>query len=326
MGFFSSPNQFEVRERTVLVTGGSQGLGLEVGKQLAAKGANIVIVARDKFKLEKAIKEISSYSVSESQKFLHLSYDLTSPTSAPRIVSEVTTWNGQPPDILICCAAFCTPGFFASTSIETHRSQMDTVYWTSAQMAHAVLRVWIEPSNSQNRPTRHIVFTSSVVAFFALAGYAPYNPGKWALRALADTLNQEVAVYNGTRRSKQPGAPPADIKVHTIFPMGILSPGYENEQKIKPQLTLQLEKDDHPQTPREVARVSIARLEAGDYMITTHFTGHVLRGASLGCSMRNGVLDLFWNMLGTLAMLFVLPSYLSQCYNWGRSKGMAAAQ
>jgi nucleoside-diphosphate-sugar epimerase len=45
--------------QTVVITGGSQGMGRGVAKLLASKGANVVIVARDVTKLKKAIEYIS---------------------------------------------------------------------------------------------------------------------------------------------------------------------------------------------------------------------------------------------------------------------------
>ena len=45
--------------QTVLLTGGSEGMGKSVAIELAKKGANIIIVARNVEKLESAIKEIS---------------------------------------------------------------------------------------------------------------------------------------------------------------------------------------------------------------------------------------------------------------------------
>jgi len=42
------------------VTGGSTGLGLELAKQLTARGAHVSIVARNKEKLEKALEELEA--------------------------------------------------------------------------------------------------------------------------------------------------------------------------------------------------------------------------------------------------------------------------
>lgn len=45
--------------QTVLVTGGSTGLGLNAGRQLAEKGANVIIAARNVDKLEKGVRYIT---------------------------------------------------------------------------------------------------------------------------------------------------------------------------------------------------------------------------------------------------------------------------
>lgn len=81
MGFFSKKNHFEVDGRvgksldavivklltlsiqTVVVTGGSQGMGRGLGKLLAQKGANVVIVARNQHKLDEALQYISVCSL-----------------------------------------------------------------------------------------------------------------------------------------------------------------------------------------------------------------------------------------------------------------------
>ena len=344
MNFFTRKTHFPIEGRTAIVTGGSQGLGLAVAKLLASRGANVVIVAQDVGKLEKAVQELKSSARSQSyQRFSHLSFDLRDPGSAPAILETVTKWNnGKPPSIIFCCAGHCLPGFFASSSLETLRSQMDTIYWSAAYMAHATLNHWLKPSLPQSTKeitpappadkTRHIIFTSSTLAFFPIAGYAPYSPAKAAMKSLADTLNQELAIYNGSRTPLPSSStsdnipsiapPPADIKIHTIYPMGILSPGYDNENKLKPALTMMLEKDDKPQHPDEVARIAIERLERGEQHITTMLLGHLLKGAGMGSSSRYGFMDVLWNMLGNIIILFVGPDFVKQCRKWGQEKGI----
>jgi 3-dehydrosphinganine reductase len=322
-------NQFPVDGLTAIVTGGSQGMGLAIAQELASKGANVVIVAQDKPKLARAVVAIQARAVKPQQKFLDLSFDLRSPESAPAILDRVTRWNdGQAPDLIFCCAGNCHPSFLADASVDTLRGQMDTIYWSSAYMAHAALNLWKKPASLENKskqplPTRHIVFTCSTLAFFPVAGYSPYSPAKAAMKAMVDGLNQEVAVYNGARQGPGP-APEADIAVHIVFPMGILTPGYEIENKSKPELTVMLEKDDKPQQPEELAKIVLNRLAAGDFMISTMFLGHLMRGCGMGGSVRKNVMDVFWNWFGSLVIIFVAPDFIAKCRNWGKQKGMNA--
>ena len=336
---FKRMNKFPLEGRTAIVTGGSQGLGLSVAKLLATKGAHVVIVAQDVAKLERAVQEISGSAMASSSgsspRIHHLSFDLRDPKSAPEIFRLVTAWNSDTaPEIVFNCAGHCIPGFFSSSSVDTLRAQMDTIYWSAAYMAHAALDLWTTSATAPPPRTRHIIFTSSTLAFFPIAGYAPYSPAKAAMKALADTLNQEVAIYNGalakaySESKPKPESDenptnesPSDIKIHTLYPMGILTPGYENENKLKPHLTMQLEKDDVPQPPDVVARIAIERLERGEQSITTMFLGHVLRGVGMGASPRAGVMDVVWNIMGSVMILFVAPDFLGKCWKWGKDKG-----
>ena len=343
MSLFKSKSRFPVADRAVLITGGSQGLGLSTAIKLAARGAHIAIVARDTAKLKSALFQIqSAASAPNTQRFLSLSYDLTDPRSAPEILRKITEWNhGSPPDVVWCCAGYCIPSFFADADIKTLREQMDVLFWSCAYMAHATLNLWKQPNSSSSAlststtgttkepQTRHLIFTSSCLAFFPVAGYAPYSPAKAAMRCLADTLQQEIAVWNGARHHKpsattkaSPGAPPAEIQLHTIFPMGISSPSFTNEEAIKPAITKEFEKSDKPQTPDQVADAAIAGLDKGEQMITTMLLGHLMKGAGHGASLRWTFMDVFWNWLGQVIAMFVGWDFLKQGTKWGEEHGL----
>jgi 3-dehydrosphinganine reductase len=351
MSLFRRTSAFDVSGRTVLITGGSQGMGLSVAQKLSARGANVVIVARDTAKLDSALSSIQSAASSPtSQRFLRLSYDLTDPNSAPEILAKVTEWNNHtPPDVVWCCAGFCIPSFFADADMKTLRDQMDTLYWSCAYMAHATLNLWKRPASSTKTDSeanslkssaprlspkdalpRHLIFTCSCLAFFPTAGYAPYSPAKAAMRALADTLQPEIAVWNGARLSPNPSissaAPSHEIKLSTIFPMGISSPNFEKEEAMKPLLTKDMEKTDNPQTPDEVAVAALRGLDAGEIAVTTNFVGNLMRGCGMGGTLRLGAMDVFWNFLGSIVILFFNWDFIKQSQKWGREKGLQMAE
>lgn len=146
------------------------------------------------------------------------------------------------------------------------------------------------------------------------------------MRALADTLVQEVEVYNGARANAKNPAPSADVKVHIVFPMGILSPGFSNEQQTKPDLTKLLEEADKPQTPEEVAQISIKGLEKGEYMITTMLVAALMKANALGASPRNNmVVDTILAWVSSVAFLYVIPDFTRKVWNWGRANGIPPA-
>ncbi|KAL8719995.1 MAG: hypothetical protein Q9181_007980 [Wetmoreana brouardii] len=152
MGIFSSKDQFPVDGRTVLVTGGSQGMGRSVARLLAQKGANVVVVARNIQRLEEALEHVSAGAIQKCQRFHTISADLTSPTEATRVLSETTSWNNSsPPDILFCCAGSSHPSLFIDTPISTFQSQFSTNYLSAAYIAHAFLNLCLKPPASPTK-------------------------------------------------------------------------------------------------------------------------------------------------------------------------------
>lgn len=120
-----------------------------------------------------------------------------------------------------------------------------------------------------------IVLVSSVVGFMGLVGYAQYAPMKYAIRGLAECLRSELPLYG--------------IDVHCYFPATILSPGYDEENKTKPQVTKDIEGADDAKTPEQCA-VHLARgVARGDFFITDGLVGSLLRASSSGCAPGNGL-------------------------------------
>lgn len=296
--------------QTVLLTGASEGMGRSVARILASKGANVVIVARNVQKLEAALEHIKSSATSPTQRFHYFSADVTKSSEATRIIDEVTAWNdGAAPDVVWCIAGGAHPTLFLETTPEKLRQQMDMNYWSCADMAHAILAQWLHPSKIQETP-RHLIFTSSVLAFYPIVGYIPYSPAKAALRSLSDTLNQELKLYS------------SNIKVHTVFPGSIMTPGFAEENKIKPAITQILEKDDPVQTADEVAEKSIKGLERGEYLITVGLLGTAMRGSAWSGSPRNNwLVDSAMAWVTSIAWPFIQWDLDGKVAKYGKEHG-----
>ncbi|KAM3067240.1 hypothetical protein ACMFMG_005394 [Clarireedia jacksonii] len=342
MGNFSSKNGFEVNGKTVAITGGSRGMGLEVARQLAEKGANVVIIARDAKKLQEGVEYTKQGALNPSQRFHHISADLTSASECVRVIDEIVEWNGgNPPDTVWCCAGSSYPTLFIDTPVTQLQAQMESNYLSSAYMAHATLRSWLKPLEERKSdtghdmligtgkggatpPARHLIFTASFLAFFSFAGYGAYSPSKSALRSLSDTLSQEMNLY----AAAFPNAPP--VRVHTIFPATILTEAYEAESRIKHGLTKALEDGDEGQTPQVVASRSIKALQAGQELITTDLLTGLVKNSMLGGSVRGGFVSAIinWIMAGImgLVMVFVRGDMDRKARAWGRKFGVSGSE
>jgi len=271
------------------------------------------------------------------QRFNYISADLMDPEAAARVIQEVTAWNhGMPPDIVWCCAGTSHPTLFIETPIARHKHEMDSNYFSALYMAHPILKAWLRPPPSQAHDSntdktasaassspRHLIFTSSVLAFYPLLGYSPYAPSKAALRSLSDTLSQELELYNGARRRDASLGSEVDVKIHTIFPGTIFSPMYEEENKIKPAITKKLEEGDSGQTEDEVAAASVRGLEKGEYLVATSLISAAMKATSLGGSPRNNRLgDTLFSWLVSLIMLFVQWDFDRKIWKWGFTNGV----
>ncbi|KAF4446156.1 hypothetical protein F53441_10132 [Fusarium austroafricanum] len=329
MGSFLSRNQFPVEGRTVLITGGSRGLGLAAARQLASKGANIAIAARDPDVLKEALSQVEKSALSSSQRFFSLTADATKAAECVRVIAEVSAWNGDnPPDIVWCCSGSAHPTLFVDTPIEQLQNMMDSNYFSSAYMAHATLNAWLRPAidgitkkpeESKPPAARHIIFTGSFVSLYSFAGFTPYSPSKAAIRSLSDSLSQEMNLYAGAH----PDEP--RVRIHTVFPATMPTKSLDDENKVKTDVTRALEEGDQVLTPDECARRAIAGLKSGQELIATSTIIRLVMTTVMGGAIRGG----FWTgLVNTLlswivmvVMVFIRWDMDVKVRKWGKKHG-----
>jgi NAD(P)-dependent dehydrogenase (short-subunit alcohol dehydrogenase family) len=171
------------------------------------------------------------------------------------------------------------PGNFLTQSDADFTGSMDQVYFTSLWTARAAARrLLLSPptssSSSSSIPPK-LVFTASILSFMSFAGYSSYAPAKYALRGLADSLRNELQWLG--------------VDVHTFFPTGIRSPGFEVEEARKPEICKTVEGSDLPISPMQCAQHLLAgasssrrlALQAGhSTALTTSCANPPLRQAS----------------------------------------------
>lgn len=149
-------------------------------------------------------------------------------------------------------------------------------YMTALSTSHAAAKAMAAAGNKGK-----IVLVSSTLGLMGLVGYCAYSPMKFAIRGLAESLRSELLLYG--------------ISVHCYFPGTILSPGYEVENRTKPDLTKKLEgPPEDGLTPEQCARGLLKGLQRGHFFITTDILSDLFRAnTSTGGSVptNNWLLD-----------------------------------
>jgi NAD(P)-dependent dehydrogenase (short-subunit alcohol dehydrogenase family) len=123
----------ELKDKVVLVTGGSKGIGLACARAFIAEGAKVAIVSRSKVNLTVAARELGKDHV------LALAADLVQPAAARAVVAEVEGKLG-PIDVLVNSAGAAKRTPPEELTNESWRAAMDAKYFTYVHAIDAVIK------------------------------------------------------------------------------------------------------------------------------------------------------------------------------------------
>lgn len=199
-----------------IITGGSSGIGKAVAKLLTHQGANITLIARDRYKLAQAQQELQQVMVNQTQQINIATADVAERASITSALEQAIATLGSP-KLLIASAGITHPGYFTEIPLEIFEQIMAVNYFGSLYSVKAVLPAMIE------HPPGHIVLISSGAGLIGIYGYSAYCPSKFALRGLAESLRGELK--------------PKGIKLTVVYPPDTDTPQLAAENKIKPPET-----------------------------------------------------------------------------------------
>ena len=195
--------------KTVLITGGSRGLGLEIARLFAAEGANVCLVARTASSLERAQMELEQTGA----RILPLVCDIRLRHQVDETIQKATSHFGSI-DVLVNNAGVIEVGPSNHMGLEDYQKAMDTHAWGSLYTMLAVL-----PHMKQQESGR-IVNISSIGGKIGVPHLVPYCMSKFALAGLSEALGNELAQQN--------------ILVTTVFP-GLMRTGSHANASFKGQ-------------------------------------------------------------------------------------------
>ncbi len=169
--------------RLALITGASSGIGAAFAEAYAARGVDLVLVARRVERLEAIAWKLAS----EHGVLAHiLAIDLAEPAAASTIAAELKA-RGLSPDILVNNAGFSIAHTFLATPWEQQRDFIQVQVTTAAELCHRLMPAMVE------RRWGRVVNIASVVAFSPGAkGHTLYPAAKSFLVKMSRSLATEV--------------------------------------------------------------------------------------------------------------------------------------
>jgi 3-dehydrosphinganine reductase len=236
-----------VSERpTVIVTGGSSGIGLATARLCAARGYDVAIVARSVEKLAAAEAELRKIATAPDQRVETRSADLADFEQAREAIDSLVA-SGFGPDILVNSAGVIVPGEFATMPLENFELNMSCGYWSVVYPCRAAVPHMLA------RGCGHIVNVSSVAGYLGIYGYTGYSSAKFAIMGFTEALRFEMK--------------PAGISVHVVCPPDTDTPALAYEHTLRPKETDVIAGNIKPISPEKVAEAIVRGVEKGAYYI-----------------------------------------------------------
>lgn len=227
-----SPRPFAV------VTGASSGIGLELAKQFAAGGYDVLVTAEDE-----SIHDVPAQLAGTVSAEV-LRADLRSPQAVEQLW-QVATAGGRAVDAVALHAGVGVGGRFVETDLEAERGMIALNVDSVVQLAKYASRHMVE------RGAGRMLFTSSLAARVPAPYQAVYGASKAFVQSFAQALRQELEETGVTVTAFLPG--PTDTDFFDRADMQDTAMGRTSL------------KDD----PAKVAKQAYAALQAGrDHVVT----------------------------------------------------------
>ena len=241
----------KIQNGTYVVTGASRGIGRSIARDLALRGAALVLIARDKKALAAVEQEIRMVAPGRSVETV--SCDLSDRKAIEETCSNIKKRHRILRGI-INNAGYARPGYFAEIPADEFDKAVRVDYLGAVYVTHGLQGLVAEGGL--------ITFTSSVVGYMGVFGYSSYAGPKFALIGLAETLRQEMLARQ--------------IQVSVLCPPDTETPGYATENETKPYETASLSESAKLMSADAVAAKFIKGVSKGKFMITCNFESGML--------------------------------------------------
>ncbi|MGA7614215.1 MAG: SDR family NAD(P)-dependent oxidoreductase [Thermoanaerobaculia bacterium] len=207
--------------KNVLITGGSSGIGLALGRELARRGNRVALCARRGELLEEVASELRA----QGREALAIRCDVTSSESVHEAVQRVHSEWGRI-DIAVANAGVGLPTPARKFKLEDAENVFRTNVLGMVYLFDAVIPSMIERGDGQ------FVGIASVAGFRGLPGSSAYSASKAAMQAFLDGTRAELRSRGVKVTTVNPGFVRTPLVEKNRFPMPFLMEPEEAALKI----------------------------------------------------------------------------------------------
>jgi short-subunit dehydrogenase len=184
----------------VFITGASSGIGAALSLEFAREGADVVLAARRRDRLESLAAEIGAIG----RRAVVAPCDVTREGDLERATAAGRAAFGKL-DVVVANAGFGVTGLLERLSLDDYRRQLETNVFGVLRTVYATL-------DDLKKSRGRLVVIGSVSGHVAVAGSSPYSMSKFAVRALAASLGYELAAHGVSVTLISPGFVESEIR------------------------------------------------------------------------------------------------------------------
>ena len=176
----------QIKGKTILITGGASGIGLEAAKQFLANGAQVIITGRNQDKLDAVKKQHPSITIIRS--------DVTEAEDAQALFNQVKAMGGI--DVLYNNAGVVSPpknlGMPNDAHAEAAKYEMDINYLGVIRLNNLFMDML------KSKPEAAIINTSSILSYQSFNLAPTSSASKVAVRFYTESLRNHLQIINST--------------------------------------------------------------------------------------------------------------------------------
>jgi short-subunit dehydrogenase len=170
-----------MKDKVVVITGASSGIGLAAAEEFAAKGADVVLAARNMEKLNEVVHSLQAkYS---GQKFLAVATNVQEEGDCKNLINRTVDAFGKI-DILVNNAGISMRAMFRDLDLQVIKNLMDVNFWGTVYCTKYALPYLLKAKGS-------VVGVISIAGFKGLPARTGYSASKFAIYGFLDTLRVE---------------------------------------------------------------------------------------------------------------------------------------